>query len=99
MRFAIARLDLQRLLAGGDRFVEPALPHVEAGQLGDDVGGLRIELGGALERGDRAGDVVGGFEMPAEQELRVRVAGSIAMASARRPRRASPRPDTAARRP
>ena len=75
MRFAIGRLGLDRLLSRGDGFLEPALPHVESRELGDDVAALRIELGRAFEGGNRAGNVVGAFEMASEHELRVRVAG------------------------
>ncbi len=77
MRFAVRRLDLERLVGRGDRLIEAALPHVEAGQLSGDVGRLRIELRGALECADGAVDVVGGFQMPAEQELGVRLAGPL----------------------
>ena len=74
VRFTVARIDLERLVGGGDRLIEAALPHVETGQLGRDVGRLRIELCGALECDDGAVDVVGGFQMPAQQELGVRFA-------------------------
>ncbi len=74
VRFAIRRFDFQRLLAGRHGFFEPALPHVEPGEFRGNVAALRIELRGALERRDRASDVVRRFKMTAEHELRVRVA-------------------------
>ena len=75
--FAVRRFDLERLISRGNRLIEAALPHVEAGQFGGDVGCLRIELSRALEGGDGAVDVVGSLQMPAQQELRVRLAGSF----------------------
>ena len=44
--------------------------------LGKDVAGLRIELRGTLERGNRARNVVGRLEVTTEHELRVRLAAS-----------------------
>jgi len=69
MRFAIGRFDLDCLIGGRDGFLQAVLAHEEPGQLGRDVGRLRVELCRTLERADRAVDVVSGFEMPAQQEL------------------------------
>jgi hypothetical protein len=56
---------------------QAALPHVKARQLSGDVGRLRIELRGALECADGAVDVFGGFQVPAQKELGVRLAGPL----------------------
>ena len=72
MGFAIGRLNLERLIGRPDRFFQAILAHEESGQLSHDVGGCRIQLCRAFECGDRAVDVVGGLEMPAQQELGVR---------------------------
>ena len=69
MGFAIGRLNLERLIGRRDRFFQAVLAHQQSGQLSRHVGGCRIELCRAFECGNRAVDVVGGFEMPAQQEL------------------------------
>src|SRR5215831_11826936 len=79
VRLAVGGLDLQRLLARGDRFVQTALPHVQPRQLGHDVRCARIELCRSFERRDRAVDVVRRLEVAADQELGIRFAAPIGL--------------------
>ena len=77
VRLAVGRRDLQRLFARRDRFVEAALPHVQAGQLGNNIRRARVELSRAFEGRDRPVDVVRRLEVTAHQELGVGLAAPI----------------------
>ena len=75
MRVDIGRVDLQRGFRSAGGVLDAPLPRVEAGQLGRNRRRRRVERGGALIRRDRLVDLAVALEVPAEQELVIRLGG------------------------
>ena len=90
MRLAVRRIDRECPLRRIERLLGAVLAHVQPGELGRNVRGLRIERHRALERRYRAVDVVAGFEMMGEKKLLVRLRRTVSrrlLGSSRRQRR------------
>ena len=72
----VVGVERERTLGGDARLFAFVLSRVQRGALGQQFGGVRIELLRALERGDGALGVAVGFEPAREHELVVRLRGN-----------------------